>query len=154
MTVRHICGHAAKVRLCPLTRGILMGEARAVKSAVVAPEDGRAYGWRANLHVVPNIRFGTEGFPEKVARRLRAVNIAAWFSAVMPSVFFIVRALEGRWLLALDNAVTAAAFASVPLLHRFGQAVAPTVLAIFFYIHIFRVPSKPMALGAAYGLPT
>ncbi|MGO4842034.1 adenylate/guanylate cyclase domain-containing protein, partial [Rhizobiaceae sp. 2RAB30] len=26
-----------------------------------------------------------------------------------------------------------------PLLHRFGQAVAPTVLSIFFYVHIFRV---------------
>jgi hypothetical protein len=136
-----------------LTRGgILMGEARAERPAAVVPEGGRAYGWRAALHLLPNIRFGTEGYPEKVARRLRGVNIAAWLSAIMPSVFVIVRALDGRWLLALDNALTAAAFASVPLLHRFGQAVAPTVLAIFFYIHIFRVV-KRMAPGVAYGLP-
>jgi adenylate cyclase len=91
------------------------------------------------MRLLPNIRFGTERYPEKVARRLRAVNVAAWLAVIVPFCFLFVRSLEGRWLLAVENAFSAAAFASVPLLHRFGQAVAPTVLSILVYIHIFRV---------------
>jgi hypothetical protein len=34
--------------------------------------------WRRFL---PNIRYGMEGYPEKVARRLRATNFAAWLAA-------------------------------------------------------------------------
>ena len=91
------------------------------------------------MRLLPNIRYGTERYPEKVARRLRAVNVAAWLLTFTPSIFFVVRLFEGRWLLAIDNALTAAAFASVSLFHRFGQAVAPTVLVVFGYVHIFRV---------------
>lgn len=116
-----------------------MDEARSVASAAVAPGNGRALGRPAVLRLLPGIRFGTERYPEKVARRLRAVNVAAWLSAVVPSLFVVMRAMDGRWLLVADNALTAAAFASVPLLHRFGQAVAPTALALLMYVHLFRV---------------
>ena len=93
----------------------------------------------AGLLRLPNIRYGTERYPEKVARRLRAANMAAWLAAIVPCSFVIVRLLEDRWLLAVDNVLTAAAFVSVPLFHRFGQAVAPTVLVVLVYVHIFRV---------------
>lgn len=91
------------------------------------------------MHLLPNIRYGTERYPEKVARRLRAVNMAAWLAAAVPCFFLVTRLIEGRWLMAVDNALTAAAFLSVPLFHRFGQAAAPTVLVILVYVHIFRV---------------
>ncbi len=116
-----------------------MEGARAVKQAVVAPEYGLAYAWRAALRLVPGIGFGTEGYPEKVARRLRAVNVTTWLCAIAPFYFAITRALEGRWLAALDNAVMAVAFASIPLLHRFGPSVAPIVFPLLIYVHIFRV---------------
>ena len=31
---------------------------------------------------LPNIRYGTERYPEKIARRLRALNVAAWLCAI------------------------------------------------------------------------
>jgi len=92
------------------------------------------------MRLLPNVRFGTEGYPEKVARRLRAVNMAAWLAALVPLYFTFVRLMEPQrrsW--AIDNAVTALALAAVPLLHRFGQAVAPVALAIIVYCHLFRV---------------
>ena len=116
-----------------------MKEARSVASAAVAPGNGRALGNRGLMRLLPSFRYGTEDYPEKVARRLRVVNVAAWLSAIAPSLFVVMRALDGRWLLAADNALTAAAFAAVPLLHRFGQAVAPTALALLMYVHLFRV---------------
>jgi adenylate cyclase len=33
------------------------------------------------LHLFPGIAYGTKEYPEKIARRLRAVNIAAWSMA-------------------------------------------------------------------------
>jgi hypothetical protein len=36
--------------------------------------------WR---RLIPNIRYGTERYPEKVARRLRAMNIAVWTAAAL-----------------------------------------------------------------------
>jgi hypothetical protein len=33
------------------------------------------------LRFLPDIRYGTENYPEKVARRLRALNLTTWVSA-------------------------------------------------------------------------
>jgi adenylate cyclase len=93
------------------------------------------------LRFLPNIRFGTERYPEKVARRLRAMNIAAWICAAQAGFFVILRMLDpapGMIGRALTNAGIAAAFATLPLLHRFGPLAAPLVFIAFAYWAIFR----------------
>jgi len=93
------------------------------------------------LRLVPNIRYGTERYPEKVARRLRVVNITAWLGAPAVVLFAIVRLLTDseRWVWALVTILFAVGIATVPLLHRFGPLAAPLALVAIVYAHIFRV---------------
>jgi hypothetical protein len=35
------------------------------------------------VRFLPDIRYGTENYPEKVARQLRALNLAAWCGAAV-----------------------------------------------------------------------
>jgi len=37
---------------------------------------------------LPDIRYGTENYPEKVARRLRALNLAIWTAAAIAAFSF------------------------------------------------------------------
>jgi len=88
------------------------------------------------MHFVPNIRYGTERYPEKVARRLRATNIAAWIGASSVAFFAVWRFLNGisHWKYA---ALVALSFGFTQLLHRFGPLVAPLALAATAYTWIF-----------------
>ena len=92
----------------------------------------------------PGIAFGTEGYPEKVARRLRAVNITAWIGAPVAAVFALFQALDD-WdrlkLVAGVNALDALVWAAVPLLHRFGPLAAPLTLAFSVYASNFALTS-------------
>ena len=73
------------------------------------------------MRLLPNIRYGTESYPEKVARRLRAVNITAWFAAAVILFFALARLTDPvRWPFGVVTALFAVAIAAVPLLHRFG----------------------------------
>jgi adenylate cyclase len=81
------------------------------------------------MRFLPNIRYGTEDYAEKVARRLRAFNIAVWAAAVVPASMALVRYFDGKWKVAIADAVVAAAYASMPLLHRFGPLVGPLTFA-------------------------
>jgi len=101
------------------------------------------------MRFFPNIRYGTEQYPEKIARRLRAVNISCWLAAIVPACFAIVRFLDPeRWEWGIGNALFAIAIATIPLLHRFGPTVAPLVLCAVVYAHLFRLTSL---LGTGYG---
>jgi hypothetical protein len=40
------------------------------------------------MRFLPDIRYGTENYPEKVARRLRALNLAAWIGAAVAALGF------------------------------------------------------------------
>jgi adenylate cyclase len=79
---------------------------------------------RTAMRLVPNVRFGTEGYPEKVARRLRATNIGAWIGAATLGLFAVLRFVQGfaHWKYA---ALVSLALALSPLLHRFGSLAAP-----------------------------
>lgn len=94
--------------------------------------------WRGTLSKI--VGFGTERFPEKVALRMRAVNIAAWGAAAVPGYFAILRFLEeGRWEWGITNLAFCLAIASIPLLHRFGPVAAPLALLIVLFVQIYRV---------------
>jgi adenylate cyclase len=83
------------------------------------------------MRFLPDIRYGTGRYPEKIARRLRLVNATAWIIAAVTLGFAIVQladATPGVWPAGLANALTAAACAAAPLLHRWSPLLAPAAL--------------------------
>jgi adenylate cyclase len=99
-----------------------------------------------------SIRYGTERYPERVARRLRALNITAWIAAGVAGGFAIVQFLDatpGLWKVAVINAAAVPLCAAVPLLHRFGVLAAPIALFVILYVGFFLVISL---LGTSAGM--
>jgi adenylate cyclase len=106
------------------------------------------------VRLVPNIRFGTERYPEKVARRLRAVNITAWIAAPVAGFFALWQFLDptpGLWKVAAINLADMVFWAAIPLLHRFGPSVGALALALSVYASHFVVI---LLLGTATGMQT
>jgi len=73
------------------------------------------------LRFLPDIRYGTENYPEKVARRLRVLNLTAWsIAATAASGFASYVAIEfldpkpGLWKAFTVNALALSIYASVP----------------------------------------
>ena len=100
----------------------------------------------------PNIAFGTERYPEKIARRLRAVNITVFIAAPVAAAFAVFQALDDfrtLWLLVAINGMDALVWAAVPFLHRFGPLAGPLVLAGSVYASNFALAAT---LGTGSGL--
>jgi adenylate cyclase len=104
---------------------------------------------RQHVRLIPNIRYGTERYPEQVARRLRAANIAAWILAPGTAFFAVERFLDGssHWKY---TALVALVYASTPLLHRFGPLAAPFAFVGVGYTFIFWVSSIVGTDGGTY----
>ncbi len=69
-------------------------------------------------------------YAASVERRRRVLDIATWMSAALGGFWVIVQLAEqrGPWqFIAAVNGVSALIFAMVPLLHRFGELIAPVV---------------------------
>src|SRR5262245_56022482 len=89
---------------------------------------------------LPKLRPTLDRHPQKVARRLRAVTIAAWMAAGLSALFAAAQFLDptpGVWKVATINMLGALWYASIPLLYRFGPSVAPVALIISAYSAIF-----------------
>ena len=96
------------------------------------------------MRFFPDIRYGTENYPEKVARRLRALNLTTWCGAAIAvfgcATVVILEFLDpkpGLWKAGTVHGLAALIFASIPLLHRFGTLWSAligtsTVQAYFF----------------------
>ena len=94
------------------------------------------------MRLVPNVRYGTERYPENIARRLRALNITTWIAAAIFAFFAVVQLLgpaPRMWKPGVVNALAALIFTAIPLLHRFGQLAAPLVASVTAYVAIFLV---------------
>jgi adenylate cyclase len=86
------------------------------------------------------ISFGTERYPEKVARRLRIVNVGAWSAAILATPLTIVRITDiAHPAFAVGNLLFIALAAAVPLLHRFGPQAALLALVFLLYAFTFRI---------------
>ena len=90
------------------------------------------------MRVLPNIRFGTERYPDKVARRLRTLNIGTWIAAATAgfNALVIFFSFSDLWWLALANTVAMLLYAGAPLLHRLGPLAAPLTVIIMFYVEM------------------
>jgi adenylate cyclase len=105
------------------------------------------------VRFLPNIRYGTERYPEKIARRLRVLNVAAWLSALVPAIFATIRFLDPRpeiWTRGLVNASLAVAVACLPLLHRFGPLAAPLAYVAITFTFLFRAIYQAGTENGAY----
>ena len=94
------------------------------------------------MHLLPIIRFGTEGYPETIARRLRALNITTWISTLLAASFAVLQLLDpspGMWKPGVVDALGALIFPAVPLFHRFGPQAAALVFSVTAYGVIFLV---------------
>jgi len=89
--------------------------------------------------VVPNIRYGTERFPEGVARRLSILNVVTWIMAASLLFFTVVHFVAGRFGAAVVTGIFALIFAAIPLLHRFGPWMAANVFVILWLAYTWRV---------------
>jgi adenylate cyclase len=104
------------------------------------------------VRFIPNIAYGTERYPEKVARRLKLVNIIAWCAAALVAQFAIRRLINpDLYKQGLAAVAVSLCFASIPLLHRFGSAVALVGLVTLAYVDIFRVAWQ-FGTGGGYWL--
>jgi adenylate cyclase len=105
------------------------------------------------LRLIPNIRYGTEGYPDKVARRLRALNIVTWSGSALILFFGVLRLFDKTtpftWQLAVVNLTTAPILAALPLLHRFSSAAAPFALTLIVDGFLYFVSAR---LGTGIGV--
>lgn len=96
------------------------------------------------MRFLPDIRYGTANYPEKVARQLRAFNLSAWtVAAVAASGMAIDVALEfldpkpGLWKGGVFSALAALICVSVPSLHRFGTVWSALTLTLTVQAYYF-----------------
>jgi signal transduction histidine kinase/CheY-like chemotaxis protein len=98
------------------------------------------------LRFLPDIRYGTENYPENVARRLRALNLTAWCAAAIAAFCFasyvvleFLNPKPGLWKAGVVYALAASIWASVPLLHRFGILWGLLILVLTAYAYFFAI---------------
>jgi signal transduction histidine kinase/ActR/RegA family two-component response regulator len=108
------------------------------------------------VRFLPDIRYGTENYPEKVARRLGAVNLAAWIGAAVAAFGFakyvVLEFLDprpGLWKAGVVYALAASIWASVPLLHRFGALCGALTAILTLQAYLF---SLTWLFGTGIGL--
>ena len=92
------------------------------------------------MRLLPDIRYGTEHYPENVARRLRALNLTSWIMAAVGAIFAIAQFTDptpGVWKYGTVNAVGGLTSAAIPLLHRFGALAGPITFTIIAYAIIW-----------------
>ncbi|ODQ92115.1 adenylate cyclase [Mycolicibacterium flavescens] len=90
-------------------------------------------------------------YADNAVRHRRVLNVTAMISAAISAFFGIQGLLIGReiWWIALVNLGSAAAFAAIPYLCRFGELVAPLV---FFAIAYTTITVVCIHLGTGTGL--
>ena len=78
-------------------------------------------------------------YAETVARRQRVLTIAAWLAVMVSASFVIVQVVTKAWFWQVTSINVGAAmiFAIVPLLHRFGDLVAPLTFIGAAYVSVF-----------------
>jgi adenylate cyclase len=97
-------------------------------------------GWGAALGLGAIIAFGTERYPEKVARRLRAINIICWLAAILIAQFAVRRLLDpATFNQGLIAVAISLCLACLPLLHRVNSAAALFALIVLVYLDTLRV---------------
>src|ERR1700739_3560416 len=77
-------------------------------------------------------------YAERVTRSRKVLNITTTIAAAVSASFSVIQLLaeHGVWRIALINLGGAAIFAGVPLLHRYGDLVAPLTMILTSYVSL------------------
>lgn len=96
-------------------------------------------------------RARTQHYIDSVARRLRVLNINTAIAAFVSASFGVLTLVTtpAVWWTGVVNLVAAAIYALIPLLHRFGELVAPLTFLGTAYVLIFVIC---WAIGTRSGL--
>src|SRR5688572_4164361 len=79
------------------------------------------------------------------------MNIAAWLAAAVTAVFALLRLLDPTmWVWGVVSAITALAFALMPMLHRFSALAAPLVFLVLGYAYIFFISTLVGTNGGSH----
>jgi adenylate cyclase len=78
-------------------------------------------------------------YADSAARRARALTITAWLAVLVSATFALLQIVTGTWSWQISSVNLGAMliFAIVPLLHRFGELVAPLTFIAAAYASIF-----------------
>jgi adenylate cyclase len=100
------------------------------------------------MRLLQAFSFGTEQYPEKVARRLRVLNLACRSIAPVPLAFAVFYSPDSklRTVVAIDI-VFAFLLLAIPLLHRFGPRVAAIVFFAVTYPATLKLISGPQRMA-------
>jgi signal transduction histidine kinase/ActR/RegA family two-component response regulator len=108
------------------------------------------------VRFLPDIRYGTENYSEKVARRLSALNLGAWIAAATAALGFanyvmleFLNPRPGLWKAGVILALAASIWASIPLLHRFGTLWGALTITLTLQAYLF---SLTWLFGTGSGL--
>jgi adenylate cyclase len=84
-------------------------------------------------------RARSQHYADSASRRRRVLNINAAMAVLVCASYAVVGLAVGHqlWRTQLVNLLAAAVFAAVPLLHRFGELVAPLTFIATAYLAIF-----------------
>ncbi len=84
-------------------------------------------------------RARNQHYADKVARRQAVLNVTTSIAMVVSGTFGLLQIFtaHGAWRTGVVNLVTAVILALIPLLHRFGELVAPLTFYFTAYISIF-----------------
>jgi len=91
------------------------------------------------MRLLFDIRYGTEGYPDRIARRLRTVNFGTRFAAAGHGFFAVLTLvyLTQFWQLVIAHVALMLLFAGVPLLHRFGPQAGGVFTLVLFGSDMF-----------------
>ncbi|QNI06859.1 adenylate/guanylate cyclase domain-containing protein [Mycobacterium kubicae] len=80
-------------------------------------------------------------YDDTAARRVRVLNITAAMAVIVCACFTVLGVWPGPlvWHIQAINTAAAIIFATVPLLHRFGELVAPLTFTFSAYLVIFLI---------------
>jgi len=86
-------------------------------------------------------RARSQVYSERIARRRRILNLTASMAVFVSAGFGLVQILSAPqlWWTGIINIVGAAIYASIPLLHRFGELLPPLTFIGTAYVSIFTI---------------
>ena len=86
-------------------------------------------------------RARSQVYSERIARRRRILNLTASMAVFVSAGFGLVQILSAPqlWWTGIINVVGAAIYASIPLLHRFGELLPPLTFIGTAYVSIFTI---------------
>jgi adenylate cyclase len=90
------------------------------------------------MHLRPQTPARNRHYVERVRRSRKVLNIVTSIAAAVSASFSVIQLLteHGTWRIGLINLGGAAIFAAVPLLHRYGDLVAPLTMILTSYVSL------------------